>query len=129
MENNLHKVLEMFNLTYKEEFYLDGRSELKYRFDLDGLKFYAKNNGWTVVYDNILEKLLLGEFEITTNWKPKQDDAYYFPDIKKGEPCSGVATWRNSILDNSRYEAKMIFRTKDEALTCAKEILNFLAEK
>lgn len=127
--NNLNKILEMFNLSYKEEFRLEYGSRQKYRFNLSGLEFYDKDLGWCEVPDNTLEYMILGDYEIITNWLPKKDEVYYFPNISKGEPCISTATWKDTILDNTRYEAHMIFKTQDEALNCAEEIFEFLAKK
>lgn len=128
MENNLNKILEMFNLSYNEEFQLEEWSE-KFRFTLDGLEAYDKKYGWRPVHYNVLEGMILGNYKIILGWLPKRDDTYYLPNIDRGVPNVFTTTWRNTYLDDTRYKARMVFKTKDEALVCAEEILEFLAKK
>lgn len=129
MGNNLSKILDMFNLTYNEEFLLEGDSVWKYRFTLKGLEFYDEHAGWCEVKDNTLEYMILGYCKVYVKWLPKRDDTYYIPDISSGEPRIITTTWRDTDLDNTRYVAHVVFKTKDGALACAEEILGFLAKR
>jgi hypothetical protein len=73
-----------------------------------------------------LGSILTGEKEIIKKpWKPKHGEEYYYPAIITTEGIS-LTHWENDIVDRHRFEHNLIYKTKEEAIARAKEILELI---
>lgn len=71
--------------------------------------------------DSTLEDYTLFE-RPKEKWVPTEGEAYYFPSLSSDDFCS-CSLWSNHDLDRRNLERGIVFKTKEEAVTCAKEML------
>lgn len=57
------------------------------------------------------------------NWKPKLGEKYYSPHPVPYENLFDSLTWEGDKYDLSYQEHGMVFRTSEEAIECAKKML------
>jgi len=112
-------ILKSLDLEENEEFGIVG-SRLKHRINENGLKYYHSG---TWFRSEKLDNLLLGKLEIIKlPFVPKEDEAYYVPDISMADLY--FKTWNYATKDDKhRIEHEMCFRTKQGAIAKAKELL------
>ena len=78
------------------------------------------------IRDYMFQDLLTGKLKPV--WKPKAGEIYYIPDIpweNEGDRCF-YGTWANDEEDVYRLENNLVFRTRNEAIARANEILKVL---
>ena len=83
-------------------------------------------NGIFYIRDYMFQNLITGKLKPV--WKPKSRETYYIPDIPwehEGGRYS-YAAWLNDSLDQFRFKNNLVFRTKEEAIERANEILKVL---
>ena len=83
-------------------------------------------NGIFCIRDYMFQDLLTGKLKPV--WKPKAGEIYYIPDIpweNEGDRYS-YAVWLNDSIDQFRFKNNLVFRTKEEAIARANEILKVL---
>lgn len=76
------------------------------------------NDGWA--------SLISGKLKPA--WKPTYEEEYYVPDITNAN-LFGVRYWNNTPIGHQMLENKLIYRTKEEAIETANEILQFIKGK
>lgn len=129
--NYIPKICEMLGLEWDEE---NQESE---EFDIqtktltikalkikDGeVQLVAHENG---VSTDWLKSILTGAVKIMRKpWKPKVGDGYFCTDINN-ENFYSKTGWTNNSYDNRQYERGLAFKTEEEAVAKAKEILEML---
>lgn len=55
-------------------------------------------------------------------WKPKRNEMYYFVELHSKNLYS-YKTWKDDEFDNTCYNRGIIFRTDEEAISCAQKML------
>lgn len=119
---------EMLGLELGEEFILtdsDGerKDEYKYKIIEDGL--YRKEANAVALYAEpsvTLDCILNGDYIVVKQpWKPKEGEKYwYYSALGKNASCT---IWTFYGIDFYRYHVGNCFKTKEEAETKGKEIM------
>ena len=118
-------ILESLDLEEDEVFEIEGAS-FKYRINENGLqkKIISKWNK-----SNILGDLLLGKVKmIKLPFVPTWEQTYYYPNITT-TLLYEASLYYNGEYDKHRVEHKLCFRTKEDAIVRAKEILKLIEEE
>ena len=125
---------EMLGLELKQEFELtddDGKrkDEDTYKITEDGLYYKEAKTG--VWYDEpplTLEFILNGDYKaVPKPWKPKRFEKYWYYSAL-GENVS-YTTWSFYGIDLYRWNAGNCFKTKEEAQTKGKEVMEQIRKK
>jgi len=99
---------------------------LPYRINGNGLECFF-NGVWN--YSTHLDDLLLGEIKIVKlPFIPKKHEEYYSPDIL-AESLYKTSVNHHVEFDIYRIDPKLCFRTKEDAIVRAKEILKLIEEE
>ena len=116
----LDAILEELGLEKDEEFEI---KNVSYRINKNGLE-YCYGDYW---YRSInLGELLLGELEIIKlPFVPTREQTYYYPNITT-TLLYEASLYYNGEYDKYRVEHKLCFRTKEEAIRRAREILGLI---
>ena len=125
--NYYKQFAEMLGLELEQEFVLtdvDGntKGELIYKFTEDGLLYKSPTFNWAISSLGTIGKLLGGDVKaLTKPWKPEKYEAYWYYVIFKKE-----AIWKTWCFDGNdlcRWKAGNCFKTREEAETKGKEIM------
>jgi len=116
----LDAILEELGLEKDEEFEI---KNVSYRINKNGLE-YCYGDHW---YRSInLGELLLEELEIIKlPFVPTREQTYYYPNITT-TLLYEASLYYNGEYDKHRVEHKLCFRTKEEAIRRAREILGLI---
>jgi len=116
----LDAILEELGLEKDEEFEI---KNVSYRINKNGLE-YCYGDYW---YRSInLGELLLEELEIIKlPFVPTREQTYYYPNITT-TLLYEASLYYNGEYDKHRVEHKLCFRTKEEAIRRAREILRLI---
>ena len=116
----LNAILEELGLEKDEEFEI---KNVSYRINKNGLE-YCYGDYW---YRSInLGELLLEELEIIKlPFVPTREQTYYYPNITT-TLLYEASLYYNGEYDKHRVEHKLCFRTKEEAIRRAREILGLI---
>ena len=116
----LNLILEELELEKDEEFEI---KNVSYRINKNGLE-YCYGDYW---YRSInLGELLLEELEIIKlPFVPTREQTYYYPNITT-TLLYEASLYYNGEYDKYRVEHKLCFRTKEEAIRRAREILGLI---
>lgn len=133
MTNHMEEVAKMFGLELGEAFrIIDDTDDYYlgyYRLSKEhGVETSCDNILWDGFNEKVLHWLMLGEVKIEKlPWKPKEYELYYYPrpDI---DNLYDSSSWDNHRIDQHRFKHDMVFKTKEEAVALAKEMLA-MAEK
>lgn len=129
--NYYKQIAEMLGLELEQEFVitdLDGKRKdtITYKFTEDGL--FSKANDLSVKVTLILDLLLTGKYKaVPKPWKPKKGDEYWRCISKCGFVSSTI--WLDDVIDICRWKSGNCFRTKEEAETKGKEIMEKLVKE
>ena len=121
------KFAEMLGLELEQEFVLtdvDGNRKDKYMYKIteDGLLYKSPTFNWAISSLGTIGKLLDGDVKALPNpWKPKKGETYWYYRIKRGDAF--LTTWCSDGLDLCRWKAGNCFKTREEAETKGKEIM------
>lgn len=121
----------MLDLELEQEFVitdLDGKRKdtITYKFTEDGL--FSKANGLSVKVTLILDLLLSGKYKaVPKPWKPKKGDEYWRCISIRGSVSSTI--WLDDVIDICGWKSGNCFRTKEEAETKGKEIMEQLQKE
>ena len=121
----------MLDLELEQEFVitdLDGKRKdtITYKFTEDGL--FSKANDLSVKVTLILDLLLTGKYKaVPKPWKPKKGDEYWRCRSKYGSFSSTI--WLDDVIDICGWKSGNCFRTKEEAETKGKEIMEKLVKE
>lgn len=119
---------EMLGLELEQEFILttpygEKANLTTYKIAEDGIRYKsATRDDWFATSNEILESLLIGELKVVPKpWKPKAWERYwmYMSSIRDAK----WITWSGDGTDLCRWKAGNCFRTKEEAKTKGKEII------
>lgn len=121
--NYYKQVAEMLGVALNEEFDINYMLSYRYMLTEDGLKFKDKSSvTWLGYSSPVLSKLLRGDYSIVKlPWKPKADGLYYYYSPYAGITCQ--YRWLNTSSDYCMWKLGNCFRTKEEAETKGKEIM------
>ena len=127
--NNWEKFAEILGLKLEQEFVLinvDGKrkNEYIYKITEDGLlyKMPTQYINWSNSSSGTIVKLLNGDYKaLAKPWKPKNGETYWYYRIKREEAF--LTTWCYDGLDLCRWKAGNCFKTREEAETKGKEIM------
>ena len=123
--NYYKQIAEMLDLELEQEFVitdLDGKRKdtITYKFTEDGI--FSKANGLSVKVTLILDLLLTGKYKaVPKPWKPKYGEQYWSYSIKNNQACFRL--FGNYVEDYAIWKSGNCFRTKEEAETKGKEIM------
>ena len=131
--NYMKKVSEMLGLEWNDEknesevFKIEENGDDEYKICDTGIAYFSMlRNEWIIANSIILQNILTCKVKIKEKpWKPKVGDKYYCADITEKE-LSIKASWDNDNIDNQCYKNGLVFRTEEEAIAKAKEILKML---
>ena len=129
--NYYKQIAEMLGLELEQEFVitdLDGKRKdtITYKFTEDGL--FSKANDLSVKVTLILDLLLTGKYKaVPKPWKPKKGDEYWRCSSKCGFVSSTI--WLDDVIDICGWKSGNCFRTKEEAETKGKEIMEQLQKE
>ena len=129
--NYYKQIAEMLDLELEQEFVitdLDGKRKdtITYKFTEDGL--FSKANDLSVKVTLILDLLLTGKYKaVPKPWKPKKGDEYWRCRSKCGSVSSTI--WLDDVIDICGWKSGNCFRTKEEAETKGKEIMEKLVKE
>ena len=121
----------MLGLELEQEFVmtdLDGKRKdtITYKFTEDGL--FSKANDLSAKVTLILDLLLTGKYKaVPKPWKPKKGDEYWRCSSKCGFVSSTI--WLDDVIDICGWKSGNCFRTKEEAETKGKEIMEQLQKE
>ena len=126
--NNWGKFAEMLGLKLEQEFVLtdvDGKikNELTYKITEHGLLCKSlKVNDWLTVSLITFRKIMNGDYKVVTKpWKPKKGGTYWFFSYSLKQKMS--SKWGDGTYDLILWKSGNCFRTKEEAETKGKEIM------
>lgn len=121
--NYYKQVAEMLGVELNEEFDINYMLSYRYMLTEDGMKFKDKSSDTWLGYSSpVLSKLLRGDYSIVKlPWKPKADEFYYYYSPYAGITCQ--ERWVNTSSDYCVWKMGNCFRTKEEAETKGKEIM------
>ena len=122
------KFAEMLGLELEQEFVLtddDGHRNDKYTYKLteDGLLHKSPTLvKWSKSSSGTILRLLNGDYKVVTKpWKPKKGGTYWFFSYSLKQKMS--SKWVDGTYDLILWNAGNCFRTKEEAETKGKEIM------
>ena len=126
--NKWKEFAEMLGLELEQEFVLtdvDGntKGELIYKFTEDGLLYKPPTLvNWSKSSSGTIVRLLNGDYKVATKpWKPKKGEKYLYYSNYFDEASSCI--WTDGVSDLLLWKVGNCFRTKDEANTKGKEIM------
>ena len=126
--NYYKQFAEMLGLELEQEFRLVNPDGTKVDNDLykireDGLFYKKRKNGvWLPEPSTTLSSLLQGLCKaVPKPWKPKKGDAYWRYQPQVGN--ASLSAWLDDGIDFCRWKVGNCFRTKEEAETKGKEII------
>lgn len=129
--NYYKQIAEMLDLELEQEFVitdLDGKRKdnITYKITEDGL--FRKANNLSAKVTLILDLLLSGKYKaVPKPWKPKKGDEYWRCSSKCGFVSSTI--WLDDVIDICGWKSGNCFRTKEEAETKGKEIMEKLVKE
>lgn len=111
------------------------RVEEEQEFKVDDLKYKIKNNkllilesdGWhesVLLFNRFMDNI--NNYDIVVKYEPKRDDICYIPDIYYSDLYREIIYHGSTPMDKWLKERELIFRTKEEAIECAKKMLGVI---
>ena len=132
--NYYKQFAEMLGLELGEDFVItdsDGerRDGATYKITENGLYYRTPTSiYWFTESANTIERLLNGDVKaVPKPWKPKNDEFYYYY-----SQCTGITyqkRWMNTSSDYCIWKIGNCFRTREEAETKGKEIMEQLQKE
>ena len=125
--NYYKQFAEMLGLELEQEFVLtddDGNRKDKYTYKIteDGLLYKSPTFNWAISSLGTIGKLLDGDVKaVPKPWKPKNGETYFYYSTYFDETSS--STWNDGVLNLLLWKAGNFFRTREEAKTKGKEIM------
>lgn len=118
-KNLMPEIAKMLGVELGEEFKVNGKNGVTYKFENSVLKFtYDDDKELSATNNSILAALLSGELEIIKlPWKPQYDQPYWtFRWIaNKNRLDVWQNVWFNSVEEVALLKAGWVFRTREEA--------------
>lgn len=129
--NIVEDFAKLIGVKLDEEFY-DTNGGFRYKFTVDsGLMVYDDTvEDWRIAFAYSLTTFfkMIKEGNFTKKWTPKDSDTVYFPSFQ----CSDLYDYKTYYSDDE-YDKEMLknglyFKTKEEAVECAKKIIKKMKE-
>jgi hypothetical protein len=131
MANYMKQLAEMLGLEWddekqeSEEFKLSTVKDATYKLVEYEVRLKRGDDNWESIY--YLGSILAGYTEIIKKqWKPQCYQSYYYPSITSLYDRYLLSIWKDDEIDNYRYKHGLVFKTKEEAIARANEILKML---
>ena len=125
--NYYKQFAEMLGLELEQEFVLTdvyGKRKDWYRYEIteNGIFYKSKISEDWIRDKAIVEELLNGSIKaVPKPWKPKKGEPYWYYRILRKE--ASCITWCFDNIDLCRWKAGNCFKTREEAETKGKEIM------
>ena len=124
----------MLGLELEQEFELiDQDSKIKnrdtYKVTENGIYYKSgKEDDWFAEPSDTVDGLLRGEYEIVPKpWEPKKGDTYWYYSTYFG--TTNYCMWTYGVLDLLLWKVGNCFKTKEEAETKGKEIMEAIQKE
>lgn len=136
MDNKMAEVAKLLGVEFDEVFFLKGRSgcythypKTRLKFTENGLKESVNRTSWHSAPAWMWKGLITGALKITKlPWKPSYNDIYYMPTVvSRGKYLK--LFWTGSEADKSSYQQGLVYRTKEEAIELAEEMLSIAKDR
>lgn len=90
----------------------------------NGCEISDDNTSWVTVSAEVLKWLIMGDVRISKlPWKPEYNEKYYIPSISNAVGYNKFY-WRGDDSDDKYYNLGLVFKSKDEAIKLAEEMLD-----
>ena len=119
MDNKMEEVAKMLGVKLGEEFEVETREGVKYKFKEKGLHVKYVNENIFLQTLISLKELLTGE--LTIKWKPKSGEKYYFVFSQYPKP-QRLLYYNESMPDRLMFKRGLITRTEQEAIEKMKDL-------
>lgn len=130
--NKWEQVAKIFNLELEEKFNIKRVDENEtyddvYKFTEEGL-FHKGYEKFVITKDKeLLYDFLTGKYEVIKKpWKPNDSEEYYYVDYY-GKAI--VVDWETDDIDLVRWKVGNCFKTKEEAETKGRELMDDILEE
>ena len=131
MNNHMAGVAKLLGVELEEVFFFKGRSgcytyypKTHLKFTENGLKESADRTSWHSARAWMWECLITGALQIIKlPWKPSYGDTYYIPFVVNADKYKKLF-WLNLKGDEIFYQQGLVYRTKEEAIKLAEEMLD-----
>lgn len=128
--NYYKQVTEMLGVELNEEFRLKHKDgtilRFKYKITESSGLLFKHNDDW--MQSGYIDKIICGDLTIVKlPWKPNDDEFYYYY-----SPCTGIThqeRWMNTSSDYCMWKIGNCFRTREEAETKGKEIMETIEKE
>ena len=123
--NYYKQIAEMLGVELEEEFSVKNckTNELnisRYKMTQEGIMYSVGREKWG--RSSLLMSIINGSYSVVKlPWKPKDDELYYYYSPYAGITCQQI--WDNTASDYCMWKLGNCFRTKAEAQTKGKEIM------
>ena len=115
--NKMKEVAKLLDVELNEPFEIE--CDLFNPFTLKENGIYDKHGN---IRDVVLSLLLIGEYKIKKQWKPKEGDIYYIPRFYARNLYEQIE-WLDDHIDKRVFNRNMVCETKEEAIALAKKML------
>ena len=125
--NYYKKIAEMLGVELGEEFKLKPSCLEKpwnclYRFSKDGLENKYSDLSWVKCEKGAIDNILIGQTEvIKIPWKPEKGEPNWYYSVGLKE--ANLTQWEDKLWDLLYWKVGNFFKTKEEAETKGKEII------
>lgn len=125
--NYYKQIAEMLGVELEEEFKLKPSCLEKpwnclYRFSKDGLENKYSDGVWVKCEKGAIDNILIGQTEvIKIPWKPEKGEPYWYYSVGLKE--ANLTQWEDKLWDLLYWKVGNFFKTKEEAETKGKEII------
>lgn len=128
--NYYKQVAEMLGVELNEEFSLKHKDgsilRFKYKITVSSGLLFKGIDDW--MQSGYIDKIISGDLTIVKlPWKPNDDESYFYY-----SPCSGITyqgRWNNTSYDYCIWKIGNCFRTREEAETKGKEIMETIEKE
>lgn len=132
MTNRMSSVANLLGMELGEVFRIKDYPnfpETYFRFADDGLMQSVNRTSWHSAPAWMWKGLITGALKITKlPWKPSYNDIYYMPTVvSRGKYLK--LFWTGSEADKSSYQQGLVYRTKEEAIELAEEMLSIAKDR
>lgn len=113
--SKMNSIAKLLDVEEKEEFTISRDNEkIKVFISLDGLYIVQSDNNKVLDDGRLLNKILLGLYDIEKEpWQPKDEEEYFYPAIFNKTIKN--AFWKGSTDDYALKLLDMIYRNKEKA--------------
>lgn len=127
MDNKMSSVADLLGMELGEVFRIKDYPtypETYFRFTDDGLMQSVDTIAWTKPSAWVLGSLITGALQITKlPWKPSYGEIFYMPSVVNENKYIRLF-WHDSGTYKSFYQQGLVYRTKEEAIKLAEDMLD-----